>query len=234
MPLLDHFRNPLLHPGAAWTNINTLWTGELVDWLNERLPAGDYTAVANVNLGTQVAADVAEFERDGVNAVDDGRYGSVPPPAATVTAVYPDVFEVQVQDWQGSFRLAGVIELVSPGNKKEADERDAFVSKCEAYLRQGAGLVVVDVVTSRLVNFHNELMDRIGTPDAPRMPEDQATCVASYRPGRRRGQPVIDLWPFTAAVGQPLLAPPFCLRRGPALTLDLEATYMEVRRRSHV
>jgi hypothetical protein len=235
MPLLDHFHGPIVHPGATWTNINAVWTTELTYWLNQRLPAGEFTAVANVRLGAQVEADVAEFELGGDNpATDDGRYGPVPPPVTTVTAVYPDVFEVQVQDWQGSARLAGVIELVSPGNKKEANERDAFVSKCEAYLRQGAGLVVVDVVTSRLINFHNALMDRIGTPDAFRMGDDQPIYVAGYRPGRRGGQPIIDAWPYPAEVGRQVPSVPFCLRRGPTLTLDLEGTYMEARRRSNL
>jgi hypothetical protein len=43
--------------------------------------------------------------------------------------------------------LVGAIELVSPANKDRSTHRDAFVSKCETYLRQGIGLVIIDVVT---------------------------------------------------------------------------------------
>jgi len=42
-----------------------------------------------------------------------------------------------------------VVELVSPGNKKEADERVQFVAKCLSYLGRGLGLVVVDTLTER-------------------------------------------------------------------------------------
>jgi hypothetical protein len=147
----------------------------------------------------------------------------------TIPAVFTEEVEVQIEERRRSFRLAGVIELVSPGNKKEADERQAFLAKCVAYLRQGVGLVVVDVVTERLVNFHNELMRSIGGPNPPLLPDPTPTFVTGYRPVHRResGRNEIEVWPYTAEVGRPLPSVPLGLRNGPVLQLDLEATYTE-------
>ena len=53
--------------------------------------------------------------------------------------------------------LAAAIELVSPSNRDRPEARRAFVAKCASYLQRGAGLVIVDVVTDRLANLHEEL-----------------------------------------------------------------------------
>ena len=75
--------------------------------------------------------------------------------------------------------LAGAIELVSPANKDRSTHRDAFVSKCETYLRQGIGLVIVDVVTGRKANLHNELLVRLARGSASPFDADQNT---GYKP----------------------------------------------------
>jgi hypothetical protein len=54
--------------------------------------------------------------------------------------------------------LVGVIELVSPGNKDRPAERLAFATKCASYLAQGVSLIVMDVVTNRHANLHNDIM----------------------------------------------------------------------------
>ena len=54
---------------------------------------------------------------------------------------------------------SAAIELVSPGNKDRPEARRAFAAKCAGYLTAGVGLVVVDIVTDRLANLHNELIE---------------------------------------------------------------------------
>ena len=51
-----------------------------------------------------------------------------------------DVVEVLVFDREGGPTLAGAIELLSPSNKDRPANRDAFVTKCAAYIQQGIGL----------------------------------------------------------------------------------------------
>ncbi len=231
MPLLDHFHKPW-RDEAPWECVALMWAAKLTGWLNHTLPAGEYRAFANVHLGPRVAADVAEVGRGRPAEANGSHAGTAtlapPPPAvATIPGLLAEEAEVQISTTYRSFRLLGVIELVSPGNKKEADEREAFVAKCTAYLRQGVGLVVVDVVTERLVNLHNELMARIGGASPPLLPHKQPTYVASYLPVRRDGRSEIDVWPYPTAVGQVLPDAPLGLRKGPVLRLDLEGTYMD-------
>jgi hypothetical protein len=236
MPLLDHFHPPLLD-NPPWTSLYTLWVGRVVAWLNRTLPQGEFRAFANARLGSHVEADVAEYARQASNG--NGVYGGsgtggtataaeteAPPVTASIPAVFPDDIEVQISEGRHLMQLAGVIEFVSPGNKKEDDERVAFVGKCAAYLQRGIGLVIVDVVTNRLANFHNELMQAIGGKRPPLM-SDTPTYVTGYRPARREERNVIDIWTHPAVVGQPIPAVALALRRGPLVTLDLEGTYTE-------
>ena len=72
--------------------------------------------------------------------------------------VFPDDFEVRVFSSRGGNRLVAAIELISPGNKDRAEERRAFAAKCAAYLQQGVSLVIVDVITERRANLHNDII----------------------------------------------------------------------------
>jgi hypothetical protein len=204
-------------------------------WLNRTLPRGEYHALAHIYLGTQIEADVAEFERPDYDPDPGNGDGGlalateIETAVATVPIVFPDEFEVRVVERTGSGRLVGVIELVSPGNKKESAEREAFVNKCVAYLGAGVGLAVIDVVTERRANLHNELVRRLGSDQPPAVLADEPLYAAGYRPVRRKEQNLLDLWPHVLAVGQPLPRVPFALKGGPTISLDLEATYSDSR-----
>ncbi len=134
---------------------------------------------------------------------------------------------MRVGTTRDEWNLCGVIELVSEGNKKERGEREALVTKCAAYLQRGIGVVVIDVVTNRLANLHNALMQLIGGSAPPLIPANPSSYVAGYRPVHRGQRNEIDLWPYPVAVGSPIPAVPFALRTGPTLVLDLEGTSTE-------
>lgn len=232
MPLLDHFHPPLLDD-PPWTSLYTLWVAGVVRWLNRTLPAGEFRAFANVRLGPHVEADVAEYRRPGANgtpAADGGGVGLAPPPrprpAARFPLTLPDDLEVQVAESRHHMTIAGVIEFVSPANKKEAGERAAFVRKCAAYLHRGIGLVIVDVVTSRLANLHNELVAAIGGPPGAAL-ADAPTYVTAFAPVHSGEANGVEVWPAPAPVGSPLPSVPLALRRGPVVDLDLEGTYTQ-------
>jgi hypothetical protein len=109
-----------------------------------------------------------------------------------------------------------------------------LAAKCSSYLQVGIGLVVVDVVTDRLANLHNELMRLMGRPEALPFREAPALYAVAYRPARRSAGDQVDCWPIPLAVAQPLPVVPLALRGGPTLRLDLEIPYAEACRRSRL
>ena len=240
MPLLDHFHPPL-YPQRAWESFHSRWANSIADELHRVLPRR-YFAEVHIHLGGQVEADVAEFERvpEAEGEPGNGGAGGVAlrtwaPPAAMMVmpAVFPDDLEVQVRDQTDDARLVAVVELVSPRNKDRDDSRRAFAAKCAAYLQRGVGLVMLDIVTSRQFNLHNEMVRMMGWGDAFLMPPEVLYATA-YRPARRRETNQIDAWPQALTVGQALPLVPLALRGASAVPLELEATYDDACQRSRL
>lgn len=116
----------------------------------------------------------------------------------------------------------GAIGLVSPANKDRPAHRDAFTSKCQTFLQQGIGLIVVDVVTTLSANLHNELMKRLELPIAPMQADLYAVA---YRVGETKETPHLDVWQESFAVGSDLPILPLYLKGGLYLPVDLNQTY---------
>ena len=240
MPLYDHFRGTI--PRRRWPAFHGRWASAIADDLNRRLPKR-LTAEAPMHLGREVSADVAEYERlnghDGArgDGASDGGVATAAavlaetyaPPATELSmpAHFPDEVRVEVRDVGDDYKLLAVVEVVSPSNKKEANERDQFAAKCLSYLGKGIGLVVLDIVTERGDNLHNELVRLAGQDDAFLMPDDQRTYATAYRPVSRKKVDLIDLWHWPLAVGEALPAVPLALKSYGCVRLDLEATYAE-------
>jgi hypothetical protein len=236
MPLLDHFHPPL-YPLHSWESFHARWATVLADQLDRVLP-DRFFAEVQVHLGGQVEADVAEFDTvpgEVTNGAGGVAVQTWAPPTATqtVSLVFPDDIEVQVHDLRDGKRLAAVIELVSPANKDRAENRRAFAIKCAAYLQRGIGLIVVDMVTNRRANLHNEVLALLGHGGAA-MAEAVELYAAAYRPARRDGANLLDLWPVALAVGQPLPLLPLALRGAFFVPVDLEAAYTEARQRARL
>jgi hypothetical protein len=204
MSLLDHFHPPL-YPHRAWESFYSRWANSIADELHRVLPRR-YFAEVHIHLGGQVEADVAE----------------------------PDDLEVLVRDQTDDARLVAVVELVSPRNKDRDDSRRAFAAKCAAYLQRGVGLVVLDIVTSRQFNLHNEMVRMLNWGEASLMPSDDLLYAAGYRPVRRQETNQIDVWPNPLSIGQSLPVVPLALRGASAVPLDLEATYNDACQRSRL
>ncbi len=97
MPLLDHF-NPPLHPVHSWESFHARWATALADMLDRTLP-GRFFAEVQVQLGTQIEADVAEFDTAPAEATNGaggvGVQTWAPPAAAlSVPLLFPDDIEV--------------------------------------------------------------------------------------------------------------------------------------------
>lgn len=225
MPLLDHFRPPL-STRRHWHAFHNAWATYLASDLNARLPEG-YFAEPNVQFGIEI--DVATFEDAGPPGAGPGPGWACPSPTQTVPfPLVGDVAEVLVFGSEGGPTLAGAIELVSPANKDRTASREAFAAKCETYLQQGVGLVVVDLVTGRHANLHRDLLARLGDPGASG--PGPALYAVAYRPVEQAGRPSLAIWEEPLALGGPLPTLPLWLRRGTCLPVDLEATYERTRR----
>ncbi len=240
MPLLDHFRPPI-YPGRPWESFHARWANSIADELQRILPPR-YVSEIQIHLGSQVEADVVEFEHplkpEGGSPNGPGgvsvRTWAPPAPPLTMPAAFPDEIEVQVRDMLDDARLVAVLELVSPRSKDRDDARSGFAGKCAAYLQKGIGLIVVDIVTVRQANLHNELMRLLGADTRFLLAEDVLLYAVAYRPARRGTDNQIDLWPVPLAVGETLPLLPLALRGAAAVPVDLDKTYGETRERSRL
>jgi hypothetical protein len=242
MPLLDHFHPPL-QGHRHWEAFHGRWAAAMSDRLNECLPP-EYFAEFQVTLGTRVEVDVATFAEEGApegarpNAAPTAVQSAVwapPAPVGVMPAVFPDDFTVQVFSSAAGPTLVAAIELASPANKDREETRRAFAIKCAAYLQRGIGLIVVDIVTSRHANLHDELMALLGHADALRFPAPAPPIyAAAYRPAHRPERNEIDLWREPLALGRPLPTLPLAVRGLGCLPTDLEGTYMEARQRVRI
>lgn len=252
MPLLDHFHPPL-SPGRHWESFHAKWANTISDALNERLLPPGYFSEIQVHVGSRVEVDVATFVgvRPAPPADRPGPGGgtatitapvqvwAAPEPQMVMPAFFPDRVEVLVYKTEGGYTLVAAVELISPGNKDRADARTSFAAKCVSYLREGVGLVTIDIVTSRRANLHNEIVQLLGTGAQFLLAEDSLRAAA-YRPARRevgRHEALveqIEVWHTDLAVGQNMSTLPLGLDRGIMVPLDLEATYTDARRRSRL
>ncbi len=225
MPLLDHFHEPWLE-AAPWESIGSLWVTNVTRWLNQTLPKPEFRSYAHIHLGHMVEADVAEFEQPERSANGGTQVATLPAPVLTFDPEFPDEFEVRINTIRDGRKLVAVIEFVSPSNKDRDEARQKFVSKCVGYLQMGIGLVIVDTITSRHSNLHNEILGLTSRRKLRRL-DDTPTYVSSYRPYGFGSVESIDVWPYPATVGQPIPPVPLPLPNGPELMLDLESTYMQ-------
>lgn len=242
MPLLDHFHPPLLHRPPSWESFHSFWAVAIAEHLNQLLPRR-YIATVTTHLGSEVEADVAEFESpfepedDPRNGLGDGvAVQTWAPPMTTLAApaVFPDDFEVHIHDQLDGAQLVAVVELASPRNKDRPQSRRGFAAKCAAYLQRGIGLIVVDIVTNRHANLHNELAQLMEWGESLQMRADDLLYAVAYRPARRQERNEIDIWPLPLAVDAPLPLLPLALKRARAVPLDLETTYTHARQRSRL
>lgn len=235
MPLLDHFHAPL-DQRYHWESFHSNWATRLADAIAAILPP-EYQVEEHCHLGPGVEIDVASFQENGErlkmpangSATQTQTMATWTPPAAqhTVPAVFPDTFEVRVFSTMGGLTLVGAIELISPGNKDRPAERRAFASKCAGYLQQGVSLVIIDVVTSRNANLHNETMRLMEANSQYEMAPAANLYAVAYRPVERDGRNEIDVWRAELSVGDPLPVLPLRLTGDLFVPVDFEASYQE-------
>ena len=223
MPLLDHFQPPLV-TRRHWHAFHNAWAANLAAALNQHLPDG-YFAESNVQFGIEI--DVATFEEPGgvdVAATAPAATWSPPEPVHTIPLLLAEeTVEVSIYSTEAGPTLVGAVELVSPANKDRLEHREAFVAKCQNYLHQGLGLVIVDIVTNRTANLHHALLERLRDPNGARI--DDSLYATAYRPIERNGSTSLQIWSHALHLGDDLPTMPLWLRGGPCVPVELESTY---------
>jgi hypothetical protein len=241
MPLLDHFHPPL-EDEYPWDSLHSGWATRLADLLNERWLSPQFIAAEHTHGESSLEIDIATFERAAPSAGPERANGPAmatltptlwTPPAAeaTIAAQFPDAFEVRVFRTRGGKTLVGAIELISPRNKDRGDARQAFAEKCATYLRQGVSVVVIDIVSHRRANLHNEIMGVLKATAELEFASSVYLYAAAYRPVQRQERAEIDLWKAECVLGQPLPTMPLRLTGDQFVPIDFEAAYVETCRR---
>ena len=220
MPLRDHFRPPIDAP-VPWSSLFSGWISTLTERLNDVLPP-EYVALDSLRLDGEPEIDIAE----GVGVIADTHAAT-----GTVPFAIPDEAAIRVFAGRESRKLVGAIELVSPGNKDRDVKRELFLGKCLDHLGSGVCLVIVDVVTDRRANLHNELMRHLECPATLELPEVANLYTATYRPVQRGKRTELDVWTLPLAVGSPLPTMPLRLVADTFVPVELEFTYTEACRR---
>lgn len=219
--LLDHFQPPL-RGRRHWSGFHSRWAGNIAVDLNRQLPEGWF---AEPTVHWAIEIDVATFqEAQTFVGASAGSVWEPPAPAKTVDfTLTTDVVEVQVYRDLGDVPLVGAIEVVSPANKDRPESREAFVAKCDACLREGIGLVMVDIVTELRANLHALLMERIGDSDE----RGAELFASSYRPLAKADHAELAIWYEPLRVGAALPPLPLFLKNGPRVRVNLAETYAQ-------
>ncbi len=230
MPLLDHFHPPL-HGPRRWEGFHNAWATFIAQQLNKDVLPPDYFAESEISLGPELEIDVASVKRTDVPGDPTATAGYLPPrPRFSVGVDYAhlDSCEIHIsQDLGGGAELRGAIELVSPANKDRAGSRRTFAAKCAGYLEHGIGVVIVDVVTSRLGNLHQELFEVLEVTGRPAGWEARTGLYAvAYRPVTVRKRPRAEVWPEVLTLGRPLPAMPLWLSLELCVPVRLEESYL--------
>ncbi|MBY0228544.1 MAG: hypothetical protein K2W96_04610 [Gemmataceae bacterium] len=211
MPLLDHFRPPLLED-APWEGFFSAWAVSVAGHLNRHLPPRFAALPFTAHRSLAAVADGPATWSPGEPARSE-----------TVDWSMRDLFEVRVMDHrEGSPRLVGAVELVSPANKDRPAARRTFAGKGAGYLRSNIGLVVVDVVTVRQQDLHRELLELLEL-DAE-AEEVEPLYAGAYRTVGT-GAARLDMWPQRLRVGGELPTLPLWLSPELAVPVDLAASY---------
>ena len=236
MPLLDHFK-PSVVAQLQWNSFHSNWASRIADDLCELLPE-PYRAEEHIRASGGVEIDIATYrgtsdQANGksLNHTQEERLSWQPPlPSGVEANLLPESFEIQIVK-VAHRQIVAAIELISPANKDRPAERTAFTQKVASYLQQGICVMIVDVITERSANLHNELVESLGWSNNLELTPRQTLYAATYRPVLRSGTAEVEVWTTTFSVGETLPTMPLRVYGDLFVPVDLEHSYVEACRR---
>jgi hypothetical protein len=154
-----------------WRDAHSSLITYLRDALQERLPpdliVGAEEEIVAVSVGERTVTYRPDVQVREPWTLKEPAAAEVAPPPPTVSATEPiRVFlEDETERWleirDATGRLITVFELLSPGNKLEADERERYGRKCRALIRGGVNLVEIDLVRKGACVFLKAIRDEL-------------------------------------------------------------------------
>jgi len=100
-----------------------------------------------------------------------------------------------------------------------------FAVKCASYLYSGVSVIIVDVVTERAGNLHDELLELLQANVGAPSQAAQELYANAYRTVSGSQELRLETWTYLLALGAPLPTLPLWLASDLCLPLDLETTY---------
>lgn len=232
MPLLDHFHPPL-HGPRRWEGFHHSWATFIAQQLNQGVLPANYFAEAEISLGPELEIDVASFELDEGEVVPSRETGTAlwcpprPKLSAKVDFSHLDSCSVHIYEDVGGAELRAAVELVIPANKDCAASRRTFAAKCAGYLKHAIGLSIIDIVTARRANLHEEIFRTLEVKGAAAAWKSATGLYAvSYRAVTSRKSPRVQAWPEPLALGKPLPTMPLWITPEMCLPVRFEDSYM--------
>ena len=230
MPLLDHFHPPL-HGPRRWEGFHHAWATSIAHQLNQDVLPADYFAEPEITVGPEFEIDVATLELTNGESSRGPAVKTWAPPRAKISASVNfsrlDSFEIRVYEDVGGAELRGAVELVSPANKDRTGSRRTFAAKCAGYLQRGIGVVVVDVVTARSANLHDEIFLAMEAKTRQTTWKSPTGLYAiAYRPVTVRKSPRVEAWPEALTLGKALPTLPLWLSLELCVPVRLEDSYL--------
>jgi hypothetical protein len=231
MPLLDHFHPPV-NRHLGWSSLHSGWATYLASNLSARWLPPPFLAAENTHSSMAIEVDVGTFDVPSGGAPGAGvatlpRAWTVTPPRVSAAVEFGDTYEVLIYADESGWKLVGAIELVSEKNKDRPSERRAFVGKCAGLLKEGIAVVVVDIVTNRHSNLHNDLLELLEVEAEP-LPKDSYIYTSAYHHVKRGGKSVLDVWSEELHLGAPLPTMPLRVSADLVVPVELEETYTEI------
>jgi hypothetical protein len=229
MPLLDHFHPPL-HGPRRWEGFHHAWATVIAQQLNQDVLPPDYYAEPEISVGPEIEIDVATLKlaSEQPGAVATATWSPPRPQiVAKVDFARLDSYEVVVYQNVGGATLRAAIELISPSNKDRAGSRRTFAAKCAGYLKHGVSVVIVDVVTARMANLHEEIFSVLGAKTRKASWQSSTGLyVVAYQAVTVRNAPRVQVWPEVLTLGKKLPIMPLWLSLDVCVPVHLEQSYM--------
>lgn len=148
---------------------------------------------------------------------------------------FPDTYRVSViRSTASDPGTVSLIELITPANKEHVTNRRAFAERWFDLMRAGFGLVMVDIVTSRARNLHNEVAALVTSDPKASFRGETPQYAVAYRTQTDGGRQNLAFWPHRLTVGEQLPTLPLFLASDLCIPVDLEATYAEACRRRRI
>lgn len=208
------------------------WIEEIHRVLNGGLLPPDYYALAEQIAGG-LGPDVLTLQRPGTQIVSiEEPHGGLavataPPKVRFRSRAEPDLYATKAKAvvirHRSKHRVIAIVELVSPGNKRDRHGIRSFVEKTVTVLRSGIHLLIVDLFPPGPRDpqgIHRAIWDELIDNDFV-LPEDKPLTVVAYNADK-----IPEAFVEPVAVGDSLPEMPLFLTPDVYVPLALDATYL--------